>query len=501
MIHALFAIVLAGASTTGLPHPADPGSAVRPDVVQSEPFGEAVNRMLTALREERAEDALAIAKSLTTRSDFDSQNLVVRRGVWHLIGSLNAELGRHEAAIEPLRTASRMPGAEADIWFALITAEARAGRRDDAARTVIALTRALPSAIESASDAFIYQLARSPDVSVETRFDLRDALWEAGWNPKSSSGFWLAYIDGLLERGRMDRALEALPRVTSPSALTQLHASHRYDDLRARAATPALDIDAAYARALEDDRAAAEAADATIDDRQGFASSLLMAGRFEEALTVADAALALPRPAKDDEDWNAVTWAMDTRSRVLMALGRPDEAVAQMREATLRVEVEDGNTSQTINLGWMYLRTGRNAEALAAVADIDEGDASPYGLMQAAQVTACAAQALGDTLVANKAQAYLAEHWRDAPTAAYEALACKGDADAMAALLIRRLEDPELAETTLGDLHIFLPAPNPTAFDARIIAITTEVQARPDVIAARDRVGRVLTLPVLGGQF
>lgn len=501
MINAFFAIALAVSSAAGPPPPADPASAVRVASVQAEPFGEIVSRMILALREERAEDALALAKGLSTHPDFAGQPLQVRRGVWHVIGALNVDLGRYEAALEPLRTAARMPGAEADIWFALINAENRAGHRDAAARSVIEMVRLIPSALESLSDRYVYQLAWDKDVPADVRFELREALWDADWSPDSPSGFWLAYIDGLLERGRMDRALEVLPRVTSPSSRLQLHALHRYDDLRARAGDPAFDIDAAFAADLASDRAAAAAPDADLEDRSTLASSLMMAGHYDEALTVADAALALPRPTKDSEDWGTYTWVMDTRSRVLMMLGRPDEALAQMRQASQRIEGEDENVSQTINLGWLYLRMGRNAEAMAAVADIGEDDASPFGVMQATEVTACAAQALGDVTAANKAHAYLVEHWRDAPLALYESLACRGDTDGMAALMIRRLEDPELAEAALAELHTHLRASNPTAFDARMIALNEAVASRPDVVAARDRVGRVLTIPSLSGPF
>ena len=501
MINTLLAVALAATVVAAPSSATDVASVARPASVQTEPFGEIVNRMLLALREERAEDALALAKSLAAHSDFAGQPLAVRRGVWHVIGALNVDLGRYEAALEPLRTAARMPGADADVWFTLINAEARAGRRDAAALSVIEMVRLIPSALDSVSDSFVYQLARDEDVSADVRFALREALWEAGWAPDGASGFWLAYIDGLLERGRMDRAQEVLPRVTSPSSRLQLHASHRYAELRARAGDPPFDIESAFAADLAADRAAAEAPDVDLEDRSTLASSLMMAGRYEEALAVADAALALPRPTKDSDDWGVYTWIMDTRSRVLMMLGRPDEAVAQMQAAARRVEGEDVNVSQTINLGWLYLRVGRNAEALAAVADVSADDASPFGVMQATEVTACAAYALGDMTTATKAHAYLVEHWRDAPLALQESLACRGDADGMAALLIRRLEDPELADAALAELHDYLPTPNPTAFDARMIALNETVAARPDVVAARDRVGRVLTVPSLPGLF
>ena len=500
-MYSLFiAIVLAGSTSSPVAPPVDP-TTVATGPVQVEPIAEPIARMILALREGRNEDALAAAKGLTGRSDFEAQPLEVRRGVWHMIGLLNAELGRHEAAIEPLRIASRLPGADAEIWFPLMDAQVRSERWDDAAQTLIDLTRLTPRVLDEVNDDYVFQLVRHPDVSADKRFAVRDALWEAKWSPERPSGFWLAYIDGLLERERLDRALEVLPSVTAPSSRVQLHALHRYGPLLDQAGRPAFDIDAAFAADLAADRAAAADPEADLEDRSTLASSLMMAGLYEEGLGVAEAALALPRPTKDSEDWRTLTWIMDTRSRLLMALGRHEEALAQMLEGSRRVEGEAVNVSQTINLGWLYLRLGRNADALATVAEVDEDDVSPFGRMQAVQVAACAAHAMGDTAAASKSFAYLAEHWRDAPGAAYDALACRGDVDGMAALLVRRLGDADMADDALAGLHTYLPSPSPTDFDARLISLSEEVVRRPDVVAARDRVGRVLIIPVLGGLF
>lgn len=499
MITTLFAVLLA---TTPASPSIDPGATGTNSRPQVEPIGAVAARLNTALQAGDNETALSIAKGIAAHADFDSQPLRVRIGTWYVIGLLNTELKRYDAAVEALRIVTRMPGAEADMWFALIDAQNMGGRRDDAALTVIEMIRALPSTAESVNDTYIFQLASDEDVAADTRFALREALWDADWEPEEASHFWLDYIDGLLTRDGLDRAVEVLPKITSPSSRVQLHASRRYEALLAQAGSPPFDIAAVFAADLAADRAAVAAIDADFDDRSDLATSLLMGGLYEEAVAVADVALALPRPAKDTEEWSTVTWIMDVRSRALMAMGRHDEALAQMQAARQRVEGEGSiNVSQTINLAWLYLRLGRNAEALAVVGEVGEDTVSPFGWMQALQITACAAHGANETAVAGKAFTYLSEHWRDEPNAAYDALACRGDTDGMAALLILRLEDSELSESALAGLHTFLPTANPTAFDARLIALHQQVMARPDVVAARDRVGRVLTVPTLSTQF
>jgi len=40
-----------------------------------------------------------------------------------------------------------------------------------------------------------------------------------------------------------------------------------------------------------------------------------------------------------------------------------------------------------------------------------------------------------------------------------------------------------------------------TAYDRRIAEVLTRAYARPDVVAARDRIARALVLPTVSGQF
>ena len=183
-----------------------------------------------------------------------------------------------------------------------------------------------------------------------------------------------------------------------------------------------------------------------------------------------------------------------------MALGRTDEAIDQMRIAAARAEGEGVNVSQTINLGWLYLRAGRNDEAIAVASTVPEESVSPFGRMQAVQVRACAAAAVADPTT-DSAYAYLAEHWRDAPVAAYDALACRGDEDAMAALLLAMLDDPEHAASAVELMHAYLPEGHRTAFDQRMAVHSANVLARPEIVAATGRVGRILTVPTVGPQF
>lgn len=468
--------------------------------VQSESIAELRQALGRAVQERRLADALPLAKALTAHSQFGSLPEPLRQTVWNLIGLINLDLDRPVDAVAPLITASEMPSATQEHWMSRLEAQNRSRDMNGASTTVVQMLDRYPEVHADLSDTFLVQLAGNRLTDKETAAALRLALYRSSWRYEHASWVWVLLVDDLLEAGRAAEAAPVLSRITSPESLMKLAAMRRYDAVRAAAGAPDFDAAAVFAADLDRLRRLANKPHATLESRSDLIWGLFSRGRYEEALTLADGALAGQPPAAGSEHGDDYTWIMDTRARILMALGRPDEAIEQQRAAAARTEDGATNVSQTINLGWLYFRTGRNAEAMATVSDIGEG-ASPFGLMQAIQVRACAAVALGDTFAAETAYEYLVEHAAEAPTAVYEALACRGDVDAMARLLLNQFEDPDAADRAVAAMHVYVPPSNSTAVDARLAAADAAARARPEIIAARDRVGRGFAVPVLGGQF
>jgi hypothetical protein len=172
-----------------------------------------------------------------------------------------------------------------------------------------------------------------------------------------------------------------------------------------------------------------------------------------------------------------------------------------MEIAAKRDEGDGVNVSQTINLGWFYLRAGRNEQAIEAVKSLEPGTASPFGVMQAMHVRACAGTALGNAGAAGLAFAHMEQNWREAPLTWVEAQACRGDADGAADTLLLILADEELSERAVTALHTYQIEQNATDYDRRTAEVLARAFARPDVIAARDRIARGLVLPIVSGQF
>jgi len=445
--------------------------------------------------------ALVITKAFAEHPDYAAQPVERRNAATILLGLLYASEGQDAAALPYLIEASERPGATPDIWLTRITSHARTGDRTAAARALTRFLPRYPDEMATLSTTFILQLEQDTDVDAGARFELRLALRDAGWRDRYDNWTWIRLIDDLLQRDRLDEATPLAARVSDSSALIRLHAMRRYDALRAAGAMPELDIAAVLDAELVAQRAEAEAPGAEFEARNAWATILFERGRFEEALAVSDATLALPAPAPDSEDDRSLTWTMDGRARQLMELGRPDEAIAQMEIAAKRNEGAGVNVSQTINLGWFYLRAGRNTQAIEAVKSLEPGTASPFGVMQAMHVRACAGAALGNAGAAGLAFTHMEQNWRDAPLTWVEAQACRGDADGAADTLLLILADEELSERAVAALHTYQIEQNATDFDRRTADVLSRAFARPDVIAARDRIARGLVLPIVSGQF
>lgn len=490
-------------ASAGAPTPVfqDNPIAVRRQAVSEKSIDQLWAQLGEAIRAQDSATSLVLTKAVADHPDFANQPVERRDVITVLLGLLYSGAGQDAAALPYLIEATGRRGATADVWFARITSHARTGDRTAAARALIQLLKQRPEVVPDLSGAFVIQLEASREVDADVRFELRHALLEAGWRERYDSWTWIRLIDDLIRRDRLEEAVPLVGRVERSSGLIRLHAMRRYDELRAAAGMPELDIAAALDSELAARQTEAGAPGADFEARNAYASDLLDRGRFEEALAVTDATLALPAPAAGSEDDSALTWTMDTRARLLMELGRPAEAIAQMEIAAKRDEGDGVNVSQTINLGWFYLRAGQNERAIEAVKSLQADSASPYGVMQAMQVRACAGAALEDARVAEPAFAHMAQNWRDAPMSWVEAQACRGDVDGAADTLLLMLADDEMADSAVEALHTYGVEKRATEHDRRIADRLSVAFARPDVIAARDAIARALVVPTASGQF
>lgn len=454
-------------------------------------------KLTRAIEDERYDDALVFAKALSAHPDFAGLPPERQSAIQYFIGIVLLNAERPAAALPYLVVVTDAPGATLAQWNMRLQATSTLADHDETARTMTVMLRRFPEAESGFHDDFVQQMAGSPQLDRDVAFELRLALLQSGWSHDSDSWIWVKLIDDLIARGRSAEAAPVIARVTAPANRMQLFSMRRYDAIRPADAT--FDIDTAYAADLERLRTRAETTGATIEDRDAYVAALRGRGRLEEALTLADGIVTDPLPdAEADPDAESdLTWAMNTRASVLMSLGRHDEAIEQARAAALRTEYGRPNVSQTINLGSMLLRLERFSEALEAVAAIEGGQVSGFGLMLTLKIRACAAHALSDEATAATLFERLEAEWRDAPSATYAALACRGDEDGMARLLVEMLADPEHQEIGVAYMHRYLEPTPISAFERLMFERHHRVVSRTEVIAARDQVARVYDIPIV----
>ncbi len=479
-----------------------------PSAPKLEPDQTELRRIGELLRNGDYEAALGGLDRLADAAAFKGYSPEFQRQVHGVRATLAIQLGHYPEGLAAARRATAVEGAGEAEWVIRISAANAAQDWDDAAQSLIALAGYGEDALGLLDQEFIsrfaHYYARRGEGGGTLQSRVIDTLFETGWD-EDPSALWTLRAFRLVDEGDLDRAAAYLRNVDGASSRLSLVIDRRMDGLRDVVPT-AFEVEPALIRELEEARVKAATENPSLEDGYLYGHALMQRGRFDEALAAVDAALARAEAAASKAgsppiDPDDLIWALDTRSRILVFLGRHDEAVAALRRAARRPENGGMNVSHAINLGALYNRIDRPADALEAVIDMADANTSPFGLMQAAQVRACAYAALGRQVDLKTTRAWIEAHADDDPDAVANVAGCVDDQDAAAANLITRLDDPERRASALIGLQDYIDPPHPTASDARLMAFGVAVKARPDVRAAIERAGYVRAWPVIGPQF
>lgn len=452
--------------------------------------------------------ALSRLDRLVDRADFKTYPQEFQHAMHAVRVELAQELGRHSQALAYARRATAVEGAGVDQWRMRYFAAWRAGDDADAGQSLITLVGygagALDGVDAQTMRGFVLAgVLQAPEGrTLQTR--IIDALFDAGWD-EEASGLWLIGATRALDRGDAARAVRFAAKIEGPSERIVMATDHRFANLRDD--EPSLvDVTSALERQLLEVRRKAEADPSDVDAATVYALRLMLRGRLDQALSVINTTIQQAE-AGDEKSGVRTTetddfiWALDTRSRILVRLGRHDEAVVDLRRAARRPEGGGMNISHAINLGSLYVSIDRPEQALEAVIDIEQGNASPFGLMQAALVRACAQAALGRAADLKATMAWMEAHASDAPEAFGAAAACNNQESRAAADLIARLDDPDRRGAALLSVQDYLDTPVQTESDRRESAFWDRVHARDDVKAAIDRAGVVRAWAVLTAAY
>lgn len=298
----------------------------------------------------------------------------------------------------------------------------------------------------------------------------------------------MGYAEIQLADGDYKGAAETVRGITLRWVLMDLSVDQRFRAML----PPDLDLRAA----VEHDLAEARAIMAAHPDRLSAvietAGILRQLGRPQESLALLEAARVRiegdGEPFSDADD--NLNWWWDALGRAHAMLGHVDAAVAAFRTGAALGENGNANVSQVINLAHLQNRAGRPRDALATLAPFAEDlGASPHGLAEMRLARGCANALAGNRAAAAADRAWLRENAPDHP-ALTSLLLCMNDLDGAAAAVIARLGDPQRRSNALLELSDYAAPPVALPRD-RLASRFAALKARPDVQAAIARAGGI----------
>jgi tetratricopeptide (TPR) repeat protein len=423
---------------------------------------------------------------------FASLPIRERRGALSHAGFAALRSDKSATARDLYRQATGLASDDPDDWYRLMFLEFGLGEPDRARDAMRHFVETWPELLPNIDSSAIPQLVYGPDSESEARYELMQALFDANWNdPSAADGVWYQLAIAQVQRGRMDDAQRTVRRIDHAGSIIRLRADKRFDaivDPRADAFDPALSA----RRQLERLRQAADAAPDEIDPivQLGYAMSVL--GMFGEMVGLADEAIErivnAPAGKPPFTDMHNQVWLMNLRSDALLALGKREEALAELKRARDLDENGGANVSQALNLGELYCRLQRPREALREITRV--GSTSGYGRMVQAAMEHCADVELGDSKGALAALDYLRKHEQDAPLQLLDALLLESRMDEAASLVEKLLADGYRRGDILDWMQDTRSTP-PLPGDVAQVENRKALIARPDVAAALERVGRI----------
>mgnify|MGYP001178244439 CR=1 FL=1 len=448
------------------------------------------------------------ARELLERLLVDPRFAAQHKGVRHDAYSLSTWLALQEGNYtRALASARQRKAADPDVredWYPLATLEYEAGNREASVLAIIHLVRTWPVQEDVIDTGLVSQLLYQSELPAPARLGLLEALTQADWmqGRSQNSSLWYELTLMQLLAGRVGQARESAQHVDSPESIVKLRSDRQFDQLIDRNA-PRFDVGLAAKNQVETLQRLASATPDSLQLRNELNDAMLTAGMTQAALHHADLILSkMAQMAEEDAlftDMDAKAWTMNNRAVALRRLGRPEEAIQQLETASRLDEGGGANVSQILNLAQLYSSMGRPQQARATMLRLGEA-LSPYGKMVKASTEHRIAVQTGDDAAAREAMQYLRKHRSTSHSLYLWALLETGQLDQAAELLKVLLASPDDRSEALGwAQHSIEIAPQ--AADVVPEANFKAVLARPDVVAAIDKVGHVERYPIFVGYM
>lgn len=455
---------------------------------------EQANAALQAADQASEEDAAATLAALSAVIDDPLYGMLTKEGQRMLVSAkalATWQQGRLENARDLYVQATKIDGNEPDDWYRLAILERHLGDTPRSARYMTALVHRWPDRANNLDRSLLNAYAYRPEGNPPWRTELMQALFDAGWDDSGNGvdSIWHQLALAYLDQGDPAAAAKVVERIVDPLIIIRMRSDKRFDAVAASLNKLPAPQEAAEQRITEL-RRLIKVSPKRVDLISSLGTQLLVAGRNQEALVLADTTLAAiaadPASFPNLEHKN---WVMNDRASALRRLGRLDEALAELDSASRMDESGRPNVSQVLNLASLYCSAGRPKEALRAVERVKSG-MSGYGRMVLSAVQHHAALQTGDRRAASEALGYLLAHRKESEAIVLEALLIEGRVDDAAQSLIGQFADPSKRDDALRFVQEFKSPPE-LAGDQAFSIHRSELLARDDVKAAVAQVGRM----------
>jgi hypothetical protein len=469
-------------------------ASAAPDPPSGDKLSELLEKGRTIYLSKDYSAALAVFETATAQPEFKSLDDSVRSDVLTMESYAALETKNAVMASDLAREATSIKDADRDAWMVRLFADIRINDGDDALQTLTHYARVWPTEVgDLGEDVIAWVLGKGSASDKQlANLTLVEALYDAHWQPRAKSFDDELYdlaVD-LLARGNKAKAAEVARTIREGRVVLQMRVDHRFD------AIPGLDPVEAAKSWVETTGAAAAADPRSLEKFDMHLYSQVQAGDGAAALAGADQAIARSKAGKafDDQD-DQLIWTFNYRAMALNLLGRHDEALSQLADASKLDEHGRPNVSQVINLGGALNERARPSEALAAVAGINSSNTSAYGLKSVERVRACAFAQLKDDKSLADELGLLRAAEQTGSDVGFNLLLCTGDLDRAAAALIGQLADPDTRGPTLAMLQDFQDPLQPLPLAVKRENQIAELRSRPAVLKAIEAVGVIRAWP------
>lgn len=389
----------------------------------------------------------------------------LRQGLALAAGGIAYDLESWAEAHREFRDALSLGPDDGEVWGLAVHAAVKAGEFEDAADWGATLAERWPEQLRELEDDTVAYAAYRSEAGGDNRYRLLAGMFRSNYARKDGAGItelWFDLMAMQVQRGLLDEARNTLRRVDDPWSLLKVQADDRFAALR-----PSLRAEQEVGRAtdamLERLEQLARRNPRMLRFSVDLAYRQLEAGRHALALATLDALLVrirAPAGSREFDDLaDQMPWILDYRSNALRGLGRWEESLAQMREASVAAGTSGDKVSQKINLAGLYNSMGQPRQAREQVAGLSPDRASPYGRMMIAAVRAESAAQLGEQDELESQLEYMHLNRDAAPMAYLLALLTAGQSQAAARQFQDMLADPdERADLLVAVQEYPLPA-------------------------------------------